>query len=396
MKGSAAVCVALLLIMVSTTANTISFFPGTKHAYELVSIQDFHSAHEDAASRALNSAQGHIVVIDSEEENNWLQETFPATAFWIGAYDNSGLSTWYVYSDGPLTGRNLDYENFAFTPTKAWGCIQFQPSGKWVAGDCTSTAYLIVEYECADFTQYMTADGLCNEEIKYCKKRDDVAPTKCQECLRPYYLTKEGLCQQTAPKCGPGWYKISDPTYEETIKCVSCFDPYCDVCINEFEGSCHKCQEGFKRSESGKCDSCADGYFDNGDGCVPCEDSHCQQCTGSGTGVCSQCFAPTILTKDATCACANIVCGPHGTCTPGGRSDDYCHCDDGYAGSRCHAPCPVGFHGHNCHLPYRCENCADNRFCIKDNVCLKCAKGYWLDEDICVATNVHSPRENVI
>lgn len=240
--------------------------------------------------------------------------------------------------------------------------------------------------------------------------------------LRPFCACDVGYAGAVCGRCDDGFHRDAS---DDCVADEECTDERCGP-----NGSCSErggtaiceCAPGFAGA---RCDGCAAGFHEDGDGCAL--DVQCLANTCSGRGACSvvsgavQCDCETNFsgpfcevddTPAESCADAN-PCGANGTCSDSsGRVT--CLCDAGYVGATCEecypgyvatddgcefvpscpastcfnagtctfvdgqaqCACDVGYAGALCD---RCEDgyhrdsnfsCVENTTCAEDNPCL--------------------------
>ena len=85
--------------------------PANGHAYKKIQCQDWHDAREKAVEEG-----AHLVSINDEDEQHWLQVIFRSHSSWIGLTDVEKEGTWQWDSGEPVT-----YTNWAAQPIFADG-----------------------------------------------------------------------------------------------------------------------------------------------------------------------------------------------------------------------------------------------------------------------------------
>jgi len=374
-------CCLAVINACNVAGNSHYYNEDNKHAYAVnPTAKSWEQALEDAASCNYFGVHGHLLTVTSQAENNFVKNFIGLTWAWTAGHEITGVNQWYVWASGPEIGVSIT--NIGWAPssvTVPWACLALNKDG-YLDQACNNNLAYIVEFECPS-GQWLKKDVGCVADTSLCRRIDDHNQW-CNECYYPYSLVWQSTgghyCSQVPPTCPSGQYKLSDPEPAQLIGCVPCDDSNCDKCHDEKKGRCHKCNEGYKLSSSGACDSCEVGYVADGAGptwsCEKCDDANCLECRAPGFGECKKCERDGTLLKDGTCGCVQYPCNKdHGKCV----DVDTCECEDGWAGHRCHAKCPIGFHGPNCETPYICHKCFDSRFCIADNTCTKCKPGYW-------------------
>ncbi|EFO63634.1 High cysteine membrane protein Group 5 [Giardia lamblia P15] len=204
-----------------------------------------------------------------------------------------------------------------------------------------------------------------------CPKNYYLTGSMCVECATAIKwcvtCTEAGACT----KCAPGAYlekgycKPCDPTCERCTgpgKCTACSEAHCraqdGTCKEpkDLYSGCSKCVH-----DTGKCMTCAEGYFRSGVGSTPCTKcaDNCLSCksstectkAASGYYVDSSTKSPTACTDTNCDTCAN-----GGTCTV---------CKPGYGLSTSSAT--------------KCEACPDNCSTCASGKCTFCKPGYALN-----------------
>lgn len=137
------------------------------HRYELYNTHN----HYDAAAEFAASKGGHVLVIEEEEEAEWLEQNFQTRA-WLAANDKETEGEW-VWTAGPLKGEQFWMTGFGASFSveghfAAWAegepndvdnedcAIMEYEDGVMVWRDmsCMSKLPLLVEYEPAEETEH--------------------------------------------------------------------------------------------------------------------------------------------------------------------------------------------------------------------------------------------------
>jgi hypothetical protein len=109
------------------------------HAYRLRTA----ARNWDGASSECDKSGGHLVAIETEDEQTLLARRF-SVEFWLGARRGSGDFTW-------VTGSPLTFTAFGTgEPNGAVGtadCLAFSRTDTWLDADCTLQKRYVCEYE---------------------------------------------------------------------------------------------------------------------------------------------------------------------------------------------------------------------------------------------------------
>ncbi len=111
MRGVATVCFALVvgfasLVVAPATARAASAGPwhvnqATGHSY-----QEVYGLTWEEAEAYARSVGGHLVTINNQAEDDWLEATFPEPNLWIGLTDRAVEGKWVWVSGEPVTYTN--------------------------------------------------------------------------------------------------------------------------------------------------------------------------------------------------------------------------------------------------------------------------------------------------
>ncbi|KCV68119.1 hypothetical protein H696_05377 [Fonticula alba] len=239
-------------------------------------------------------------------------------------------------------------------------------------------------------------DGAC-QAICPSKTFADAAQRRCQAC--------DGSCAEcTGPLAGDCASCPAGRYLSSTNTCLPCVGANCAFCSQG--QTCDRCEPGFWRHD-GQCiggNSCPAGYGPLPDMgnlaatqeriCGPCHPT-CGRCSGPGADQCTDCSEGLTLVA-GTCTCP--VDGACRTGCPAGCSvcdatGTAClRCDAGrlldHAARACLGPgvtaCPAGTYDDN---QDGCRACptANCHTCGPDGVCSRCASGFLLSGQACVA-----------
>ena len=144
------------LFAISIFASTVNaqavLFEGTGNYYELVSENvTWEEAEALAGVRTLFGVQGHLVTLTSQEENEFLLDTFGGLSGWIGLSQEPG-SVEPGGGFGWVTDEALEFTSFGgVEPNNAFGDEQFVEffNGNWNDLGPTSNRRYYVEFETA-------------------------------------------------------------------------------------------------------------------------------------------------------------------------------------------------------------------------------------------------------
>ena len=166
----------------------------------------------------------------------------------------------------------------------------------------------------------------CDENCYACEG----SSTYCTQCFRPHpLLTDENVCEE----CPDGTFDNFFSCGNCHVSCLTCSgagDNKCLTCHPGFylEGSsCVACDTSCETCDSPASDSCLtcySGFYLDGSSCMECHES-CKECDGPSESDCTSCFSPTPHLNSGSCetcpdgefdngfdACES--CG--GTCVP--------------------------------------------------------------------------------
>lgn len=117
--------------MYSDTLNVWVINPENQHVYKKISCRSWDDAHKQAANE-----DAHLVTINSESEQIWLEAIFKHGQNWIGLTDIETEGEWKWYTGEPLTYTNwIDEElraNDLKDSEKNYAIISYR-DGKWDA-----------------------------------------------------------------------------------------------------------------------------------------------------------------------------------------------------------------------------------------------------------------------
>ncbi len=105
--------------------------PANGHAYKIIACKDWHDAHQQAMRE-----EAHLVAINDEAEQHWLEAVFERQSFWIGLTDIEKEGEWQWDGGEPVTYTNWTaFEMFPdkLPDTQKDFVVVTQRDGSWQA-----------------------------------------------------------------------------------------------------------------------------------------------------------------------------------------------------------------------------------------------------------------------
>ncbi|MDE0323153.1 MAG: sigma-70 family RNA polymerase sigma factor [Candidatus Poribacteria bacterium] len=96
------------------------------HAYKKIKCESWEDARTQAAAEG-----AHLVTINDEAEQNWLQIVFGSQPSWIGLNDIAQEGEWRWDNGEPLTYTNWGFQEPNDTSNGNEDCVIMGPSGEW-------------------------------------------------------------------------------------------------------------------------------------------------------------------------------------------------------------------------------------------------------------------------
>jgi hypothetical protein len=100
--------------------------PENGHAYKRIQCADWEDAQAQAAAEG-----GHLVTINDETEQKWLQAVFGGEPSWIGLNDIAQEGQWTWDNGEPVTYTNWGLQEPDDTSNQDEDYVILGPSGKW-------------------------------------------------------------------------------------------------------------------------------------------------------------------------------------------------------------------------------------------------------------------------
>ena len=309
-------------------------------------------------------------------------------------------------------------------------CLKCNKNTILYVGDCVE--------KCPEgFVKSKEKPEICTSCPDNCSICCSKVPTNCKICDTGFYLNKDNQCvKDCGDKYTPSASKCAPCTVTECKTCVS-LDNKCEKCTGDnilsllrdncipscplgeydFNGQCQKCQGCPDcQKDTGKCNSCYNGYFLTsegtckqdcvdgqvriGDNCNSCNDSAgCKACQSEDLSSCITCYDthfiynnkcyedcpagtyPSITNSKKECKNCKSNCG---VCI----NDTSCNkCNDNfvYQAPDCLDKCNPGYVSINS----ICKECGDSQRCQQcdsknKDQCIVCKKGYIEKSGVCV------------
>jgi hypothetical protein len=227
--------------------------------------------------------------------------------------------------------------------------------------------------------------GMYEVEIggtRTCKKCDSTCEScsnaeSCDKCAENYNFI-EGT--KTCTICQPPSMIIGE-------ECVSCKAEGCAVCVEGQPEKCRICDDKLVLFGQECYSDCPKGFYKENGKCLSC-DVNCETC--SNIDQCTKCVDGTFLYQGkCVTVCPDGTVGIDGVCNKCAQDDcikcptavDVCtECKTILYNGKCIDSCPDG----TVQYGKACVKCSEN--CLKCDLtqCLKCTKGLYLKENICV------------
>ena len=299
-------------------------------------------------------------------------------------------------------------------------CTSCEPGYKLISGNrCVQ----IVECKEGEVER----DGVCIKcKDSYCVKCDSLNVNKCLLCDEAHILNDDeclpscpkgmfeveiegrrtckkcdGVCEsctnlESCDKCTENYYFIEGtkicticqpPSMVIGNECVNCKSPGCAVCKEGEPSKCRICEDKLVLFGEQCYSDCKEGFYKDNGKCVPC-DVNCNMC--SSIDQCTKCVEGTFLYQGkCVLTCPDGTVGIDGVCNKCAQDDcikcpnsvDVCsECKTILYNGKCIDSCPEG----TVQYGKACVKCSEN--CLKCDLtqCIKCTKGLYLKENICV------------